>query len=260
MRAEIVDDEVYYSLRQKVWGKSEEIIVQSFLSIQTIRHLLSRFNITKYSKVLDACCASGGISYYIAKKFDCHVFGVDIDKKSIEIASKKKGASFQKLNFICFDLGESIPFENQFFDAILCLESIIYFDINMRRSLANEFFRILSNDGKIIISDPCVINGVVSSVEIDSRSFTHEYFYSTVDSHIALYKDSGFKIDLIEDITKDNAYAIPEKMLNARKTYSQPLIKAEGRDLYLETNLFLEECVSLYKRKVLCQYAFHLSK
>ncbi|KAI4251631.1 MAG: hypothetical protein L6R42_008309, partial [Xanthoria sp. 1 TBL-2021] len=83
--------EYYYSL----WG--EHIHHGYFLTptdtkevaqIHLIELLLQRSRLEKGSTVLDVGCGIGGTSRYLASKHDCHVTGITISGKQVEMATK----------------------------------------------------------------------------------------------------------------------------------------------------------------------------
>ncbi|OIO40566.1 hypothetical protein AUJ61_01595 [Candidatus Pacearchaeota archaeon CG1_02_30_18] len=104
-------------------------------------------NPKKEEIILDAGCGNGKISIKVSKK--CRkVYGVDISKNAFKKVIK---INPKKIEFIQTEL-EKLPFENNFFDKILCIETLEHV-INPERVL-KEFYRVLKSSGTLIITYP----------------------------------------------------------------------------------------------------------
>ena len=106
--------------------------------------------VNKDSKVLDVCCGDGLYSF-MPLKYGGTVEGIDISEKAIEIGRKRA----EILNYssrINFHLGDanSISFENDSFDVIMCIGSLSYLD---QSNIHLEFYRLLKPNGYVILLD-----------------------------------------------------------------------------------------------------------
>ncbi len=93
--------------------------------------------------VLDAGCGVGGTAFYIAKKYNCRVIGLNISQRQIEIAKSqaiKLGLSSQ-VSFQYADCCHQLSFPDNSIDAIINIESACHYnDIN---SFLKECYRVL---------------------------------------------------------------------------------------------------------------------
>ncbi len=89
--------------------------------------LLSLCHIENAHEVLNVGCGIGVSSAYIAKKYNCHVVGVDISEKMIEWSRKRAREERvgSRVEFRMADILE-LPFETNRFDAVI-VESVVAF-------------------------------------------------------------------------------------------------------------------------------------
>ena len=101
------------------------------------------------ANILDFGCGVGRLSLWnIFKKQ--HYFGVDQSQDMIEIA-KKYSEGDKNVSFASYN-GQKLPFNDNSFDCIIAIWVLQHIlDDNKIRDLANEFSRILKENGKILI-------------------------------------------------------------------------------------------------------------
>jgi ubiquinone/menaquinone biosynthesis C-methylase UbiE len=100
--------------------------------------------------MLSVACGTGELELYLAKKYKCHVVGIDLGEDFIRTA-RKKTAARQLTDLAAFAIadGNALPFEEASFDAILCSGALCaFFDRGMR-----EFYRVLVPGGRAIVMD-----------------------------------------------------------------------------------------------------------
>ncbi len=104
----------------------------------------------KKGKILDVACGPGLLSKEIAQRSDnFEVFGIDISKHAIELAKK----NCKKFKNVKFKIGNvyKLPFANEYFDLIICKDSIHHFDdLN---SCLKELRRVTKKNGYIYLQD-----------------------------------------------------------------------------------------------------------
>jgi ubiquinone/menaquinone biosynthesis C-methylase UbiE len=98
----------------------------------------------KPTKILDAGCGTG----LLAKKLKMYgqVVGVDISPEALKYA-KKRGIKVIKGSV------DNLPFTNNSFDVITCMDVIYHKQVNDKNAL-HEFFRVLSPGGILILRVP----------------------------------------------------------------------------------------------------------
>ena len=139
---------------EKMWNKKGYSgYIENGINISKIydrkrkKAALNFLNPKKEEIILDAGCGNGKISIKVSKK--CRkVYGVDISKNAFKKVMK---INPKKIEFIQTEL-EKLPFENNFFDKILCIETLEHV-INPEKVL-KEFYRVLKSSGTLIITYP----------------------------------------------------------------------------------------------------------
>jgi len=134
---------------------------------------LARYNLAlkilrpnlKNSRVLDAGCGDGVLSYMLARE-GAEVYGIDVSEKALEVAKTRcRNARFYRASIY------SLPFPDKFFDHIACLEVIEHLT-DPDRALT-ELRRVWKGSGKIIVTTP-IYRGNPSSDHI--REYTEPEF------------------------------------------------------------------------------------
>ena len=107
-------------------------------------HMLRQMNIKKGDVILDLGCGLGTTSLYLARNFDITVISVDFWNPPEVLARKAFNEGLQnKIIPLQIDITKAIPFAENYFDAIFCLNSIFMFGDN------SEFLKKLLNTLKI---------------------------------------------------------------------------------------------------------------
>lgn len=116
-----------------------------FIENKRIEFLLKFADIHSHNTVLDLGCGIGNI----LERIDTGIlYGIDISAVQVERAKKRLGSRVKLLK----SPGENMPFEDAFFDRILCTE---VFEHTLNPGLIlNEMHRVLKNEGLISLSIP----------------------------------------------------------------------------------------------------------
>lgn len=99
-------------------------------------------------KILDAGCGKGrNLKWFYQLGFE--IFGIDVNKENIDYC--KTLYSNQKENFIVSTV-EQIPFENNYFDHIIC-NAVLHFakDYNEYIKMFEELIRVLKPEGTLFV-------------------------------------------------------------------------------------------------------------
>ena len=122
------------------------------------------------SRLLDVACGSGGPSLRIAQKVGCSVVGVDLHVDGVAMATStaaERGLT-EKAEFRQADASQPLPFDDESFDGVLCIDAINHLE-DRERVLA-EFARVLKPGGRLLYTDPIVVTGWLSDAEMRTRS------------------------------------------------------------------------------------------
>jgi len=120
---------------------------RSFQPPTTTKNLILKyFQIKPNTKMLDWGCGHG--RYYPLFK-ETQYYGVDVAEKLIEIAKNK----YPQANFSVNQSFISLPFDNNFFDYVLCIATLHHIPSSQyRMAFAKEIHRVLKPNGIAIIT------------------------------------------------------------------------------------------------------------
>ena len=165
----------------------------SWLTTDEWRVALDRLELRPGSRALDVACGSGGPDLFLARTTGAEVVGVDINRHAIETANEL--ARRQGLNtlarFQLADAARPLPFEDESFDAIICIDSINH--LPDRLSVLCDWHRLLKPGGHVMFTDPIVVTGHLSSEEIALRASIGFFVFSLLDDDKRLIREAGLR-------------------------------------------------------------------
>jgi len=132
---------------QAYWGMTKHMG-----GLKTTEKLVELCHINQDKHILVVGCGVGVTSCYLAKKYGCHVVGVDLSAKMVDRSkerAKRKGVE-AKVEFRVAD-AQNLPFGDDAFDAVIC-ESVNAFVENKPRAM-NEYVRVIKPGGYVGINE-----------------------------------------------------------------------------------------------------------
>jgi ubiquinone/menaquinone biosynthesis C-methylase UbiE len=120
--------------------------------IEATNELLSLCHIENAQEVLNVGCGIGVGSTHIARKYDCHVIGVDISEKMIEWSRRRAREERveAKVEFRTADVLD-LPFEADRFDVVFA-ESVLVFIEEKKRAI-RESIRVTKPGGYVGLNE-----------------------------------------------------------------------------------------------------------
>ncbi|MEM4367958.1 MAG: class I SAM-dependent methyltransferase [Candidatus Anstonellales archaeon] len=192
----------------------KSILQKAKLEIEDIRN----------KEILDAGCGCGEKSIYLAINGAKKIVGIDISKKSIEIANKSKEyLNLKNVEFFNQDLEELI-FENTF-DLCLCIGVINH--VYEHEKIINNLSRSVKKEGIIIIGFYSMIHRIPyflkkffllrkykddeNYINFLKAKYKENYLVlSYVDNYLHVY-EKAFRIGYIMELLKKNNFTIINK-------------------------------------------------
>lgn len=104
--------------------------------------ICSTSNLNENSYVLDLACGAGTTSFYLSKKYNCKITGIDISNSLIDSANKslKKIGKQDKINFEVAN-ALRIPYADNTFDSVIAQAFFILIDD--KEKALEEIYRVL---------------------------------------------------------------------------------------------------------------------
>jgi SAM-dependent methyltransferase len=250
-------NKVLQEVRREAFG--DDIGQNSWITTSEFLRLLNHLGLESKSNVLEVACGSGGPALFIARTFGCHVTGIDINEQAIATADKM--ARDQKLDslvrFSRADAGVALPFENETFDAITCIDAIHHLPDRLR--FLKESHRILRRGRRLLFTDPVIVTGLISNEEIAVRSSVGFFLFSPPGEDERLIKASGFRVLAREDVT-ENMSEMSRRRRDSRQKHIGELIQIEGEETFKGTQRFFSMVHTLARERRLSRFAFVCKK
>ena len=250
-------DAAYAAVRRTTWG--EDIGQNSWLTADEWRTFAEWLDLSAGSRLLEVCSGSGEPALWLAASYGCEVTGLDINEQGV--ANANRLAQEQQLghlaHFVQGDASQRLPFSSASFDALVCIDSINH--LANRLGVFEEWFRVLRPGGKVVVTDPITVTGLLSNEEIATRSSIGFFLFAPPGEDERLLKQAGFLILNVEDGT-ENMAQITERWRGAREQWRAEIQRQEGAEKFEATQRFLSVAHAIAAERRLSRYIFLAAK
>ena len=149
--------------------------------------LLELKKLPKNAMILDLGCGTGGLME-ILNKAKFKVYGVDISNVALQLASSRRIDAAHLLQ----GLSENMPFKNERFDAITCIDVLCHKKVKNSGLCLKEIYRLLKRDGVLVLQVPA----------FESLRGGHDVVVETVNRYTKteikeLFIKAGFKKNVV---------------------------------------------------------------
>jgi 27-O-demethylrifamycin SV methyltransferase len=185
---------------------------------------------SKESKVLDVGCGIGGPATLLYEKFGCHVHGITISEKGVQIAgdsARQKGYD-SHLQFTVADAGDNkLPDES--FDIVWGMESFHLMDDKLR--VFSECHRVLKKGGQLLLCDNMAGNRRLSDAEAvahyNELRLLERVFGKTRTETLAGYESIARAAGFVDIVCRD----INEQTMPPTIEYFRKKVRAQYQEL-----------------------------
>ncbi len=173
------------------------------------RYMFAKQFLKETDIVLDIACGTGYGTEYISQ-FVNKIIGADIDKEIISENIYK-----YNLKNVSFEVQDAtnLTFKNNYFDAVLSMETIEHIPVDKVSSYLKGVKSVLKNNGLFICTTPQNLMGSVPVVPWHEKEYSLEEFKKLLSSEFKVIKTYGSKNsgEYIEDEHGNNMMGICRK-------------------------------------------------
>ena len=202
---------------------------------------------------------SVGPALYLARATGCRVTGIDANESGVATATDMAARSHQseQVRFRLADANARLPFEDDSFDALLCIDSMNHFPD--RLAVLREWRRVLRVGRRAVFTDPVVITGPVTNDELALRSSIGLFLFVPAGFNERLIEQAGFRLLRQEDVT-ENAARISGRWHQARNARKEDLLRIEGETRFEGLQRFFETVNRLTSQRRLSRIVYLVEK
>src|SRR5215204_2415515 len=115
-------EQVLRAIREETFGR--DIGQNSWLTSDEYDRFISWLELAPGQHALEVASGSGGPALYLAGRAGCEVTGIDANEGGVATATRSAAdsSSAPHLNFKQADANEPLPFGDDTFDALLCID------------------------------------------------------------------------------------------------------------------------------------------
>jgi len=147
---------------------------------------------------------------------------------SCDLPAAQRGLA-QRAEFKSVDATAQLPFSDDSFDAITCIDAINHFPDRPR--VIAECRRLLKPGGQLLFTDPITLTGPLTNAEVAVRSSAGFYLFVPRGYDENLIAQYGLQVQVCQDVTANMA-KVAEARRAARASRGTALRSIEGDQAY----------------------------
>lgn len=250
-------EQVLGAVRVETFG--QDIGQNSWLTADEYDRFISWLKLAPEHYALEVASGSGGPASYLADRVGCHVTGIDANESGVGASSQGAASSnpSNRLTFKVADANAPLPFEDDAFDALLCIDSMNHFPD--RLDVFREWRRVLRPGRRAVFTDPVVITGPVTNDELALRSSIGLFLFVPPGINERFIHEAGLQHIHQEDVT-DNAALVSGRWHDSRERHKDALLEIEGKERFEGLQRFFASVHRLTSEKRLSRIAYLVEK
>jgi len=249
--------QVLETTRKETFG--QDIGQNSWTTIEEYDRFISWLDLQPEHHVLEVASGSGGPAQYVANRLNCRVTGIDANEAGVATANQSIANSdlADRITFKVADANSPLPFDDNSFDAILCIDSMNHFPDRLK--VFQEWRRVLRPSRRAVFTDPVVITGPVTNDELALRSSIGFFLFVPLGVNEELIEAAGFRLLKHEDVSA-NAAMVSRRWYESRQRHKDALVKIEGEERFAGVQQFFATVHSLTSERRLSRIVYLVEK
>jgi SAM-dependent methyltransferase len=248
-------EQVLQAIREETFGR--DIGQNSWLTVDEYDRFISWLRLLPGDHALEVASGSGGPALYLAEHANCHVTGIDANESGVKTAVDNAAQAHARVSFQVADANSTLPFEDNTFDALLCIDSMNHFAD--RLNVLREWRRVLREGGRAVFTDPVVITGPVTNDELALRSSIGLFLFVPSGFNEQLIAAAGLNLVQSEDVS-ENAALISGRWHAARERHRDALVRIEGEERFAGLQDFFDAVNRLTSERRLSRIVYLVEK
>lgn len=250
--------DLYTEIRREAYGG--DMGQTSWISTDEQDRTVAMLNLSPGKILLDVACGSGGPALRIAERTGCSIVGVDVHEDGVATGNSlaaQRGMS-ERAKFQVADATARMPFPDESFDAVTCIDAINHMDDRPR--VIAQFARLLKLGGRLLFTDPVTVTGPLTKEEMTIRSSIGFFLFVPAGYDQRVIEETGrLKLVLREDVT-ENMATIARSRGAVRAARADALRQVEGDETYEKQQRFFEVAARIARERRLSRFLYVAEK
>lgn len=250
-------EEVLAAVRRDTFGV--DIGQNSWITADEYERLLPVLRLAADEHVLEVASGSGGPALFLARSTGCRVTGIDANESGVANATRMAAAegAADRVRFQVADATARLPFDDDSFDAVLCMDSMNHFP--NRLEVFREWARVLRRGRRAMFTDPVVLTGPVTNEELATRSSIGVFLFVPPGINERLIEEAGLELIAQEDVS-ENAAVVAGRWRQARQERRADLVQIEGEQRFEGLQRFFDAVHRLTRERRLSRIVYVAEK
>jgi len=200
----------------------------------TTSMFVATLGLKKGMKVLDIGCGTGGSAFFMARRYEAEVYGVDLSTNQINLAQEYRQEMEPQVKYRTQFYVEDVTtmeYPKDFFDVIYSRDAIMH--IEDKASLYSNLLYSLKPGGKLLVSDYCRGDQENSQRFLDYVA-QRNYKLHTVSEYGNILEGAGFREVLAQDKTNlmvDIMHMELDKFRNIKESFISEFSEQDYNDI-----------------------------
>jgi SAM-dependent methyltransferase len=249
--------DVYAEIRREEFG--EDIGQNNWQTRAELDGFAAQLELGPDVQLLDVACGAGGPGLHLARVSGCAVTGVDREAAGLANGRRlaRETGIGARARFVQADASLPLPLADGSFDAILCLDALNH--LPGRAGVFADWARLLVPGGRLLVTDPVTITGLVASEELAIRSSIGYFDFAPLGEDERLLQAAGLKLIAVEDLTESVA-AVARARCTVRAERAHVLRQLEGDEGFERRQRFLDTAATLARERRVSRFALLAQK